>query len=604
MKYVLLVLLAVFGLQAGDLQFFVHTPGETADGPAMGATYSFPDTTLGASSVVNLRLKNTSTTQVYLMRAVFSGDTTYAVDGSVVNNCLRTGGFEDIQVTFAPGALGSSTTPLQIAYLAYPASQGCPDNPPVNVLTGTLGTLSGTGIAPTLSTSVTIDNITSPISSGSTIAFGQVSVGAKKSITFTVTNSTSSTLPVPTPSITAAVFSQTPFSVGSLTNWPSSLAPGGTATFTVAYAPTQQALLTATLNFGSRTYPLTGFGIPGPGLESLLVSYTLPTGVHYNITTATPIDFGSLQAGSKASYIFTVSNPAVNFDAQTISSISLSGSGFVLTSVPTLPVTLKPGDTTSFTVAFAPAQTGTLSAALSIGTLQYTLSGKATAPSLNPSIQISPGLLRSGQQAQLSIPLSSSAQANSTATLTLSFTSAVSGATDDPAIVFTSSGTRTAIVSFVSGSSTGSFANGQNSLTFQTGTTAGTLKFTLSFAAGQTVSKSIDITPTAVQVVSASATKQSPYLVISLSAYDNTYSSGKLLFNFYDTKGALLTPGGISIDETQDFHNYFFGGTNQTGGAFGMQAKFPVTGDITTVGAADVMVQNANGQSQTQRLTF
>jgi hypothetical protein len=35
-----------------------------------------------------------------------------------------------------------------------------------------------------------------------------------------------------------------------------------------------------------------------------------------------------------------------------------------------------------------------------------------------------------------------------------------------------------------------------------------------------------------------------------------------------------------------------------------LQAKFPVTGDITTIGAADVMVQNANGQSQTQRLTF
>ena len=125
MKYALLLLVAVFGLHAGDLQFFIHTPGETADGPAMGAAYAFPDTSLGASSVLNLRLKNTSTTQVYLMRAVFSGDTTFAIDGSVVNNCLRTGGFEDLQVTFAPNALGSTSTPLQIAYLAYPASQGC-----------------------------------------------------------------------------------------------------------------------------------------------------------------------------------------------------------------------------------------------------------------------------------------------------------------------------------------------------------------------------------------------------------------------------------------------------------------------------------------------
>jgi hypothetical protein len=603
MRSLLLLILTVWGLQAGDLQFFIHTPGNTADGPAMGATYAFPDTPLGASSSVDLRLKNTSTTQVYLMRAVFSGDTSYAVDGSLLNNCLPAGGFQEIRVTFAPAALGSSTTPLQIAYMAYPVSSGCPATPPINVLTGTLATLSGNGIAPTLTTSVTIDSLTNPISSGSAISFGQVGIGATKAATFTVTNSTASTLPVATPAIVSSVFSQSPYSLGSLTTWPSSLAPGGTASFTLAFAPTQQALVTAALNFGSRFYPLNGTGIPGPGLESLLVSYTLPTGVHYNITTATPVDFGSVQTGSTASYIFSVSNPATNFASQTVPSISLSGVGFTLTSVPTLPVTLKPGDTTTFTVAFAPAQAGVQSSTLAIGTLQYTLSGKAVAPLLNPSIQVSPGILTSGQQAQVSVPLSSSSQAKTTGTLTLSFTSAVSGAADDPAIVFTSSGTRTAAVSFVTGASSGSFANGQSSLTFQTGTTAGTLKFTLSFASGQTVSKSVDITPTAVQIVSSSAAKQSPYLVISLSAYDNTYSSGKLLFNFYDTKGLLLTPGGISIDETRDFHNYFFL-NNQAGGAFGLQAKFPITGDITTIGAADVMVQNANGQSQTQHLTF
>lgn len=558
MRYALFFLLAVCGLHAGDLQFFIHTPGNTADGPAMGATYAFTDTALGASASVDLRLKNTSTTEVYLMRAVFSGDPAFAVDGSVINNCLAVGGFEDIRVTFAPTTLGPNTAPLQIAYLAYPASAGCPASPPINVLTATMATLSGNAVAPTLTTTLTIDNVTNPISSNSAIAFGQVGVGATKSATFTVTNSTASTLSVPTPSIVSSVFSQSPYTLGSLSGWPSSLAAGGTASFTLAFAPTQQALVTATLTLGSRTYPLTGTGIPGPGLESLLVSYTLPTGVHYNITTATPVDFGSVQTGSTAAYIFTVSNPATNFGSQTISSISLSGAGFTLTSVPTLPVTLNPGDTTTFTVAFAPSQAGSQSATLAIGTLRFTLSGKAVALSLNPSIQVSPAIVTSGQQAQVSVPLSSSSQVNTTGTLTLSFTSAVNGATDDPAIIFTNTGTRTAAVSFVSGSSSGSFANGQNSLTFQTGTTAGTLKFTLSFASGQTVSKSFDITPAAVQIVSSSAVKQSPYLVVNVSAYDNSYSAGKLLFNFYDTKGALLTPGGISIDETQDFHNYFF----------------------------------------------
>jgi hypothetical protein len=158
-------------------------------------------------------------------------------------------------------------------------------------------------------------------------------------------------------------------------------------------------------------------------------------------------------------------------------------------------------------------------------------------------------------------------------------------------------------VTFAAGATSGTFANGQNSLTFQTGTTAGSIKFTLSFADGQSFTKSMDITPGPIQISSASAARQSPYLVIDLTAFDNTYSAGKLLFNFYDTKGALLTPGGMGIDETQDFHNYFFL-NNQAGGAFSLQAKFPVTGDITAIGAADVTIQNASGQSQTQHVTF
>jgi hypothetical protein len=76
-----------------------------------------------------------------------------------------------------------------------------------------------------------------------------------------------------------------------------------------------------------------------------------------------------------------------------------------------------------------------------------------------------------------------------------------------------------------------------------------------------------------------------------------------LVFNFYDSKGALMTRGGIAVDGTTDFHQYFFN-NNQAGGAFTLQAKFPVTGDITTVMAADITVQNSSGQSQTKKISF
>ncbi|MGA8593829.1 MAG: hypothetical protein WB676_03720, partial [Bryobacteraceae bacterium] len=84
---------------------------------------------------------------------------------------------------------------------------------------------------------------------------------------------------------------------------------------------------------------------------------------------------------------------------------------------------------------------------------------------------------------------------------------------------------------------------------------------------------------------------------------DNTYSATNIVFNFYDTTGASLTPGGISYNGTQAFNNYFFT-NNQAGGAFNLQAQFPVTGDVTTIVAADVTIQNSSGQSQTQHMTF
>ena len=605
MKLFLLILFAAVGLSAQGLEFFVHTPGQTADGPALGSTYDFPDTDIGANSSVVLRLKNTSTTQVYLVRTVFVSDPNFSLDGATLDECLAANGFEDLTVSFVPQATGAASTPVEIGYVAYPASTGCPSSPPQNVQVETLATLNGNGIAATLTVSVALNGNTNPIDAGSTIAFGEVPVGNTDTAAITVQNSSSLTLPLATPAVVAAVFSQPPYTIGSVANWPTSLAPGASVSFTLVFAPTQQALVTASLTIGSRSYPLTGIGVPGEGLSSLLVSYTLPTGVHYTITPASPVAFGSALTGSSSTYIFTISNPATNIDPQTISTISLSGSGFSLTNLPALPVTVQPGGTTTFSVVFAPTQAGAASATLAIGTLQYSLTGTVTAPALNPTFQFTPQTPVSDQQAQLSIQIHPSPPTlvPYIGTLTMTFASSVTGVTSDPAIVFVSTGGTNTNVTFAAGATTGTFPDGTSSVTFQTGTTAGTLTFNLSFADGESDPKSIEIVPQTVQILSASATAQSPYAVISLSAFDNTYSATKVVFNFYSATGASLTPGGITYDGTQAFNNYFFT-NNQAGGAFNLQAQFPVTGDITTIAAADVTIQNSSGQSQTQHMTF
>jgi hypothetical protein len=79
---------------------------------------------------------------------------------------------------------------------------------------------------------------------------------------------------------------------------------------------------------------------------------------------------------------------------------------------------------------------------------------------------------------------------------------------------------------------------------------------------------------------------------LNLTGYDNTYSVGNLVFTFYDTNGKVVTPNGISVEAGSSFHQFFFN-NNQTGGAFSLQAKFPVNGDITKIGSVAVAIANS-----------
>lgn len=605
MRTIILFFLALISLHAQGLQLLLHTPGSPDDGTPVASVFAFPTTSLGDSSTMTFRLKNTSSNQVFLVRAVYSASASFPVVGIPLDKCIASGGFEQFTVSFTPQAADFETAPLQIASLSYSSSSGCPSTPPVNLDTSTLTTLQGTGTAAVFAVSASVNGTESSLDAGDTINFGQVMIGASQPATIMVRNASSDAIPFSTPTLQSNVFTQSPFSLGSLAALPASLAPGSSTSFTVSFAPTQEALVTGAtrLVIGSRSYNLSGIGIAGPGLQSLQVSYTLPTGVHYTISPASPVDFGSSITGSSKTFIFTVVNPATNFDPQVIAGISLSGSGFTLASLPAFPATLNPGESAAFSVVFAPAQAGTQSGTLSIGSLQFSLIGKASAETLDPQFQFTPQTLSSQQQAQLSIQIPRALQTDRIGTLAISFNSAVTGVADDPAILFVSSGGRNANATFAAGANAATFNSADNSITFQTGTTAGTLTFTLSFAGGDSYTQSVDIAPLPIQIASATAARQSPYLVLDLTAFDNTYSASKLLFNFYDAKGTLMTPGGITIDETSDFHQFFFT-KNQAGGAFTLQAKFPVTGDITTVAAADVTVQNSSGQSQTKTVNF
>jgi hypothetical protein len=175
----------------------------------------------------------------------------------------------------------------------------------------------------------------------------------------------------------------------------------------------------------------------------------------------------------------------------------------------------------------------------------------------------------------------------------MTFTPSVANVSDDPAVVFTATNGRQLQIDVANGATAGKYS-GQTALTFQTGTTAGTLTFTLTFPNKAPYSQSFTITPAQVQVSSISAVRQDPNLIITMTGYDNTYTLGKLGFLFYDAGGKPMTSQPLSVDAASAFKQLFFT-NNQAGGAFSLKASFPVTGKVTDVGSVAFTLMNSAG---------
>jgi hypothetical protein len=191
----------------------------------------------------------------------------------------------------------------------------------------------------------------------------------------------------------------------------------------------------------------------------------------------------------------------------------------------------------------------------------------------------------------VSIQLASAAQIAGSGTLSMVFQPSVAGVKDDPAIQFLTGPPRVATVTVAAGGSVGMFGS-ESSLSFQTGSTAGTIVFTLQWG-NTTQTASLTIAPAQVYLDTTTGELEAGSVIVGLVGYDNTYSASQLQFTFYDTTGKQLPPGLISVDVTQIFQSYF--ATTSAGGSFQLRAQFLVSGDSTVLGSVNVSITNSAG---------
>jgi hypothetical protein len=312
------------------------------------------------------------------------------------------------------------------------------------------------------------------------------------------------------------------------------------------------------------------------------------------------IDFGRVQAGQQRLCNFYLQNPGAQ--DITIATFQVTGSGFHISTGPIAPFKIAAGATAAFVVNFTPGAAGIYTGTLAIETRTYVLTGAAfDAPLPKPLLQFDIGPIQSAQQRRLTMLLPTAASASATGFVNLAFLPDSTLITDDPAIVFLATGTRSLPFSISQGSTQISI-NGQPSAVFQTGTSSGRIRFTVSgIVTDGDPTMLLTVPASPISLDTATATRRTGNLDIQLIGFDNTYSAGAMTFTFYDLLGQALPPSAIRADFTQDFRAFFT--RTRAGSAFQVRVSFPVTGDTTGIGSVDVQLNNSAGV-QMQHLVF
>jgi ASPM-SPD-2-Hydin domain-containing protein len=405
-----------------------------------------------------------------------------------------------------------------------------------------------------------------PLSPGSSLPLGDVTLGQSVRLTIVVTNTGNADGQVA--SITA---SGAGFALSDLPALPFTVNAGGSQIFTLNYAPTQPGPVTGRLLIGRDNFTLTGTAI-GP---RLIYSYT-------NAAAASPVaDGGTVifppaEVGKSQKLQFAIQNTGTSSASIATINMATPGTAFALEQLPGLPFNLDAGATATFVVNFTPGNIGGLTGTLRVNNSSFTLSGNGTQPASLPSYQFQTpaGIAQPAQQPAIGLTLASPYPVTLDGTLKLTFLSTVF--TDDPAIQFASGG-RT--INFtIPANSTRALFNGNPSIPLQTGTTAGSIVITPSFA----MRSGFDMTPpvpepltitiprAAPQVLTASITSQTANsFILLLNGYSTTRAMRQLEVQFNAKQGESFSTTKLTVDLSSAAATWFQSALSQTaGGSF------------------------------------
>lgn len=432
-----------------------------------GATLPFPDTVVGQTTSVGLNFTNIGSLLGQVTRVSVTGSAFVLQNLPLFPANVTAGQTLQMRVAYRPTATGPSTGTLTVEIAG--AS-------PLTVQ------LRATATAPKLSYQA--GSPAAAIVPGGTLALTNVEVGQTSSSVFRVTNT--GTAPVVVNSIATVGAA---FQASSVPVLPQTLGPNGSLVFAVDFTPGRTGAQTGTLVVNTDVFNLSGSGL-GP---QLTFSYTVGG------TTVTlgggnsSVIFSPVRITESAQIGLDIRNTGTT--AATIQNIGIgqTGSAFSIVNPAALPATVAAGATLRVNLRFEPVVVGFANSTLIADTNSITLTGSGTAPPVLPAYTLSGPSGTAGALTQPNVGLKLASPYPVALIGTLTLAPSAGNLPPDPAVQFATGG-RTVNFRIPANSTDAIFGTQGTQLGLQTGTVAGTVTLTPSFA---TQAGNVDLTPSA-----------------------------------------------------------------------------------------------------------
>jgi len=330
-----------------------------------GTTLTLAPTALGqvASATVTVIYEGT-TEAIFSSQPQLLGPTTFSVSMlSGVPLTVAPGNSFDLTVTYTPTSAASAAAQLNLPFVEQQVSNG------QIVEAGGVIQINLAGTAPNLSVSYAFQSNQNvlPLANGSSLTFPGTLVNTTATAEVIIANQGSASGQVNSISLTGAAFQ-----AQGLPLTPFSIPAGNQLTFQIIYSPTAVQADTGTLaiNLGGNAFSaaLAGSGINFQYTYQMITASATTT-FQANQTLSLP----DTAVGSSTSVTIKVQN--TGNAAGTVAAIGTTAGPFTITNGPILPKILNPNDVLTFTLNFAPTQTGKNTGNMQVGNDLFNLAG-------------------------------------------------------------------------------------------------------------------------------------------------------------------------------------------------------------------------------------